>query len=120
MNALFKLPKGKRGGNTDPYDKALGKGESNSKYVVRVVKELSLRRHKGRLQCKMSAGLGVGHRESLAKKASENNLVNRLRGGDRGMGTSVYCSDKKTKRGMILYPRIASRNMVHSIVHWLW
>jgi len=95
-----------RSGNQLPYDHAVGVGERRSLALVAALNDLSLELYSGQLQCEMAAGRGVGHRESLNQKAIENTLLNRIRGGDRGMGIAIVCLDALSGRSVVIHPRV--------------
>ena len=96
----------KRRVNDLPYHEALKKAERNSVLVMAALNDLSLKKYSGRLQCEAAAGKGMGHRVELNRKAKENTILNRVRGGDNGMGVAIVCSDVVNGGSVVIHPRV--------------
>ena len=101
----FFVQKKQKRGNQLSFDDGWQGGVVNMKLVIKWLNELSVERHFGELYVTAAAAEGVDHKELICDKASTNNVEERVRGGRRGMGIGMICTEVLSGSYIVVHPR---------------
>ena len=96
----------RKGGNLARYCAATDVAYKRDSILIDCLNLLSSERHRNRLRFEFAAGRGAGRQVPVWEAVKDNTALNRIRGGERGLGYGIICMDVTTNRSVFLHPRV--------------